>query len=280
MLNIKNQKLEDESLIALAAYIEEIILSGSVHLENDKLFNIAKEYPVYFVNEESMPDKIGEHSLILSEKQKDEHLNKGTEYLGLFCPFGNTVNEISPAILICPERIKNSCANKDNENEYRALLAMVMIHEYAHALFHQDRKENGYLELYYEEIKNPNLQQYHNWMEESMANLLTLEYFRNFEYGIGKAFENRSYFKPNVAYSALNEAMKFMMAQPANYRLGCMLFTSGIHYQKELWPIRLAEKDESTIKAITAAIQYLQGIAFNTLPFISIRDFKIKSKIN
>ena len=76
------------------------------------------------------------------------------------------------------------------------------------------------------------IDEFYKWMEEPMANLITLEYFKNFERGY---IYRRSKLKfATTLISPLDYVKDFISKQPDNYRLGLDLFEHRV-FQWWIW---------------------------------------------
>lgn len=164
--------------------------------DNFYMFSLLKQIPIWLVEECQMPE-----SPIKGEYP--------TESLGCYFSL-HTWNYGLPVIFLCPKRI-DAAANclknrKGLENISTAVLfAKVLIHEFAHAIMDPTNKldHNGIL------IKTgqPRIKsEADTFMEESIANMITLHYFAALKEKID-----------NDDYSIVKE---FMNLQPDAYKFG------------------------------------------------------------
>ena len=125
-----------------------------------------------------------------------------TESLGCYFSFGQ-FNYPQPAIFLCPVRIEEAARNKYIDK--KVLYAKVLIHELAHAIMDPTNIfENGTLKSKVSEQKL--VSDADVFMEESLANMITLQYFEAAKSIIGeKDFE---------------QMKSFMEKQPEAYKFG------------------------------------------------------------
>lgn len=134
------------------------------------------------------------------------------EYLGVYCPqWKKSINDskyyFEKAIFICPERIRDCVASGD---KYNLLLKKVLIHEFCHAYMDIKVIDRGTSEDVY------------HWMEESMANVMTLMII---EKNIHKCAEGKD---------LLDFALDFMLKQPKAYAFAVPMWENGI-CDYDLW---------------------------------------------
>lgn len=134
------------------------------------------------------------------------------EYLGFYCPqWKKMLNEsdyfFEKAIFICPERIRDCTASSD---KYDFLLKKVLIHEFCHA----------YMDI--KIIDKGNANHVYHWMEESMANVMTLMIIEKY---IHKCAEGKE---------MLDYALSFMPKQPDAYAFAVPMWENGI-CDYDLW---------------------------------------------
>ncbi len=178
----------------------------------DTISRLMRSIPIFLVSPKKMQ---------AIEPIESWHSDNGglppTEWLGVYKHSGQLFNYDMPAVFLCPERIRMHAANY---KEAALLTAKVIIHEYAHALMHA---HPGAL---YQQSDD-----FYKWMEEPMANLITLNYFAVAD-SYGLSFLDQE--------SLLGYAKDFISKQPPNYRLGLDLFEHGI---QEWWAWRNCKAD-------------------------------------
>lgn len=140
------------------------------------------------------------------EELLDEMPNPSTEYLGFYCPDRHNVNGHEKAIFICTKRIF------ETGEGWRHLLAKVTIHEFCHA----------YMDIEYGRRHHADPDNVTYWMEESMANVMTLQLIESFA------------LKHPKSLSLLEYARQFMLKQPAAYASAVKMFDNGI-CDYDLW---------------------------------------------
>lgn len=162
--------------------------------------------PVFLLNESSMPE---------DEELEQNSIRPATERLGFYQHAANILNIKTPAIGLCPERLIQ-CSG--NEEELMLLTAKVIIHEFAHAKMRLHPAAN------YGPVDN-----FYRWMEEPMANLITLECFAQFEHGHHRRC-GRPLAHVSTAQDPLDYVRDFINGQPDNYRLALDLYDHRVRY--------------------------------------------------
>jgi hypothetical protein len=119
-----------------------------------------------------------------------------TEMLGYYTRASGLYDQ--PAIVICPDRIWRVA--QGNDDQTLMLMVKVLIHELAHAVMdaNQEKKLYGKKDAFY------------HWVEESLANYLTLEVLQH--------YDPRFY----------DYAKNFIAHQSPAYRLGGVLHNAGL----------------------------------------------------
>ena len=154
----------------LLSYAEKVITIGdwagkcslsntdNKHYKYWRLF-LAQQVPVRFVTRDQMPKPIfdGDFSM---------------ETLG--CYFSLHPDTSYPLIFVCPDTIKETANHLPISEDI--LYAIVLIHEYAHAAMDPTNvlSEDGHFK---EKSKQEELHEMELFIEESLANMLTLQYF-------------------------------------------------------------------------------------------------------
>lgn len=191
---------------------------------DDNIASLMEAIPVFLLNESSMPGY---------EEQEQHSARPATEHLGFYQHDASLLNIRRPAIGICPERIIQQAAN---EEELMLLTAKVLAHEFAHAKMRlHPASSYGPVDTFY------------RWMEEPMANLLTLECFDQFRHGHRRG-AGRPLAHVSTTQDPIDYVRDFIGGQPDNYRLALDLYDHRVRYwwiwrnQKEDFAKRTAEK--------------------------------------
>jgi hypothetical protein len=220
---------------AQISFAESVILLGEYNIgsKDDSISALMEQIPVFLLSPESMFDEnstcdgigddIKDHIGWWSGYGKDEvndcqldliDLGFGTrdepptKWLGFYIHSYRILDTETPIIGLCPERIMK-CAH--NNEDLMILIAKVLIHELAHARM-KPHTSVGYSPI----------DEFYKWMEEPMANLITLNYFKNYVDHINNRDVKFASLKPIVYPFDFVE--KFISNQPPNYRLGLDLF--------------------------------------------------------
>ncbi len=203
IININSQY---EITKAQQSFAEEIINFGEYIVKDDySISRLMEQIPIFLLAPENMPEDGDERS----EKPS-------TEYLGFYQDSFSIHGAKIPIICLCPERIIEQV---NDDEELTILIAKVIIHEFAHALM------NMYPMANYQPID-----EFYKWMEEPMANLITLQYFNVAAIRSYQHYRIKSLL-PSTTYSnPIEYVKKFISMQPSNYRLGLDLFEHRIHY--------------------------------------------------
>lgn len=177
------------------------IKEPKTHRKNPKeLFQyLIQEIPVFLLSRQSMP----RFETII----KFDGKMPSTEILGFYRHSGKILGVEKPIIGICPEKIAE---HTTSVTEYVFLLAKVIVHEFAHAKLASNQRLYSPKDEFYE------------WMEESMANLITLEFFRDYK---NKNFTNAAY---SDKADAFDFVLDFVKKQPPNYRMAADFFSNNI----------------------------------------------------
>lgn len=125
-----------------------------------------------------------------------------TELLG--CYFSSQENSPNPVIYLCPEKIEAAARNKNIDK--KVLYAKVLIHELAHAIMDSTNELEGKNLKSKKDNELKTKSDADVFMEESLANMITLQYFEAAKSIIGeKDFE---------------QVKSFMEKQPEAYKFG------------------------------------------------------------
>lgn len=188
-------------------------------------FNMLMEkVPVFLINEDTMREWER-----MREIEYPDAESPATEWLGFYAPRADIMRVEHPLIALCPERIIG-CVKNDVELCW--LIAKILIHEFAHAAM--DQTQYGRHDKFY------------LWVEEPMANLLTLEV-------IQAKRDSYRYRLPSYpsSYPHINDsenlttgdgiydmeafyeyAKNFMRNQPANYSIAVHLHEKRFFHSK------------------------------------------------
>lgn len=153
-----------------------------------------------------------------------EGTSPDTEILGYYTRASGLYDQ--PAIVICPERIERVA--QGNYDQTIMLMVKVLIHELAHVLMdaNQEKKLYGKKDIFY------------HWVEESLANYLTLEVLQDYD--------------PNFYLYAQD----FINRQSPAYRLGSVLHDAHLPLSTPLkWrerKVKLGTKAHPAIKEYKA----------------------------
>jgi predicted SprT family Zn-dependent metalloprotease len=250
---------------AQISYAESVIINGD-SIKGIYLKNLINKIPIFLLSPESMPNfptlspsNFTENALFDNKIINPKY--PSTEYLGFYKKKGNILGINKPIIGLCPERIVKYV--KD-ENELIVLLTKVLIHEFAHA-----KMDPGALKSY------KNKDEFYQWMEESMANYITLSIFENFEKKIQEEF--LSFKSVSTIASPFGFVRNFISKQPDNYKLGLDLFKHDLghwHFwrdKKQILNKDSSEKQEwldyvkrnvgrTNKKKLSHYIQFLKGL--------------------
>ena len=188
----------------LLAYAEKIISIGdwagkcclnnaNEHYQYWRLF-LAHPIPVCFVTRKMMPKPVFDEDFSM-------------EALG--CYFSRHPDTSYPRIYLCPETIKETSEKLSISEDI--LYAIVLIHEYAHAAM--DPTNELSKDGNFEKKGKQELREMESFIEESLANMLTLQYF---EVAGDKDFQ---------------QAKSFMEKQPDAYRFGINQYELGTDWR-------------------------------------------------
>lgn len=214
---------------AQIGFAESVIICGEDEpiREDDSISILMNQTPIFLLSPESMPSESSIYQEKVDAKEKhsendDKEYRQGikppTEWLGFYQHSYKILGIDIPFIGLCPERIIKCVSN---EEELIILIAKVLIHEFAHAKMKLHPSANYYP-----------IDEFYKWMEEAMANLITLEYFKNYD----RCYRYR---RTNIAYATtliypFDYVKNFISKQPDNYRLGLDLFEHRV-FQWWIW---------------------------------------------
>ena len=202
IINIDSPVLLTEDQIA---FTEKVIRCGEPEgLKYDSIAVLMEEIPIFLVSRETMDEIMRMYELI----------DALGFYMRNFPVAGLRNKKTIRAIGLCPEKIVN--CEKENSQNQMYLIAKVLIHEFAHAKMdlHPNANYTGDKEFY-------------KWMEEPMANLITLQYFERFEENTCYKYKSFSNFQEPKYEGVLEFVKDFISNQPENYKPGLDLFKHG-----------------------------------------------------
>lgn len=190
------------------SFADSLLYFGSDRpvFDDNQLFSRAEVIPIFLVSARAMPgnpEPAGERP--------------STEFLGFYQHSSKVLGVPTPLIGVCPERTLD-VANDDEQ--LTALVAMVIIHELAHAIMMPPGDECQPIDEFYD------------WIEEPMANAVTLSYFwtANMAHCHQRHQSHpRSLSVPrSTSINPLRYIESFISAQPPNYSFGLDLFKQRI----------------------------------------------------
>lgn len=198
-MNIINISSSIEITPAQISFCEELCLYvDNKNTDIDSYYQLSKKIPIFLVN--------------AFEGEKGEGDKPSTDWLGYYkrsscSPFDNT-----PTIVICPERIAECVSSKD---EFTWLFAKVLIHELSHARLDVNNENILYVHTSVDPF-------FYKWMEESIANMMTL---RVFEEIVQRADWYRN---------AFDYIKEFIAHQPIEYKFGGWLY-ANVSFDGLVW---------------------------------------------
>jgi hypothetical protein len=215
------------------------VLSRPVYGSDVAIYTLTQRVPIVLLSPASMPDPEGstrgrfkwpEPAQKTDRKppKNDEPYGRdrenggvpGSEWLGFYSSNFPIIGRHIPAIGLCPERLMGLA---ENEDELVIFIAKVLVHEFAHALM--DPGE-GY--------DYPNKDDFYVWMEESMANLITLQFFGDLGHHrlpprlAGAPRAQRKFAHAIAEVDVLSTVRTFIQQQPPPYRLALDLEREGV----------------------------------------------------
>ena len=181
--------------------------------------------PVFLINEKTM-EKLERENHIEPRHNQDMESRPATEWLGMYMSKCNIIGVDYPVIALCPERIVRIVGD---DKELCWLVAKVLIHEFSHAAM--DKKDYG-----------KRFDRFYDWVEEPMANLLTLcvvkwyseysEYSEiHHDYHFCKLNRSSDLTVNGGIYDAhdfYDFVLNFVSSQPDNYRIAAYLHTGDM----------------------------------------------------
>lgn len=187
------------------SFTESVIIYGEdepIH-EEDSISVLMNEIPVFLVD----------------IKTQKEYGNG--DLLGFYQHSTIILGVETPVIGLCLEEIINVAKT---DEELIILIAKVLIHEFAHAKMKLHPSANYYP-----------IDEFYIWMEEPMANAITLEYFSNYNRGsIHRNSRGKHFAHIETKTDPFVFVKDFISKQPDNYRLGLDLFEHRV-FQWWIW---------------------------------------------
>ena len=223
-------------------YAYSVALHGddSYPMDGESIVHLMDEIPIYLLQPDSMP-----------EFGKFKGKKPSTEWLGFYQHQSSIHGVYTPSIGLCPERIAE-CV--ETEWELMVLIAKVIIHEFAHAKMRlRSRSDYSPKDEFYE------------WMEESCANLITLNHFTNSSRAYYHRRNNNQVAHVETDLKPLDYVQDFISGQPDNYRLGLDL------YKHRIWDGRWAickDKIQTRTNEKNAWLAYVKAKVGKTDPVI------------
>jgi len=185
-------------------YVRSIALNADIYDSEDHgISYLMNEIPVFLLDSRHMPDREKE----ISDKPS-------TEWLGFYSHQTPILGGNIPTIGICPERIMG-CVKTDEE--LMILTAKVILHEFAHARMRL-HPSSDYLPV----------DEFYEWMEEPMANLMVINYFRDGVYSRRYGRRSCEVARVTNCVDPASYVKAFIEGQPDNYRLALELYENGI----------------------------------------------------
>jgi hypothetical protein len=227
-------------------YAYSVALNGndSHPKENDSIVHLMDEIPIYLLGPDSMP----EFGKFKGEKPS-------TEWLGFYQHQSSIHGVYTPSIGLCPERIAE-CV--ETEWELMVLIAKVIIHEFAHAQMRRRGMSN------YSPID-----EFFEWMEEPIANLITLHHFKNSSRAYYHGWNENQVAHVETDLKPLDYVQDFISRQPDNYRLGLDLYEHLFYWRfwaskKEQFQKRTNEKN-AWLRYVKANVGKTDSVILNQL---------------
>lgn len=179
--------------------------------------------PVFLINEATMEKLDDNH--IEPRHNQDMESRPATEWLGMYMSKCNIIGVDYPVIALCPERIVRIVRD---DKELCWLVVNVLIHEFSHAAM--DKEDYG-----------KRFDRFYDWVEEPMANLLTLcvvkwysEYSERHQLNRSSDLTvNGRIYHAHDAHDFYDFVLNFVSSQPDNYRIAAYLHTGHMFDESE-----------------------------------------------
>lgn len=198
--------------------------SYDLPFHDDFDFNfLMDKIPVFLIDEETM-EKLERENHTETHHNQNMESRPATEWLGMYMSKCNIIGVDYPVIALCPERIVRIVRD---DKELCWLVAKVLIHEFSHAAM--DKEDYG-----------KRFDWFYDWVEEPMANLLTLcvvewysedrrHLYRRHHYYHSCKLNRSSDLTVNGgiyhAHDFYDFVLNFVSSQPDNYRIAAYLHT-------------------------------------------------------
>jgi hypothetical protein len=183
-----------------------------------------------------------------------------TEWLGFYQHSSLILGIHKPVIALCPERIIE-CVN--NNEELMFLIAKVLIHEFAHAklALHPNAQYDGHKPEFYK------------FMEEPMANLITLMYFDNYN---KRTFSYNNSTLPAHKTNLLNPfdyVKDFVQSQPTEYQMAWNFFNHQLFDAWWIWRNNKIKFLDSNSNLKEIWLKYVRSEKLKTDKEVLIKNF-------
>lgn len=239
LINIDSSVLLTEEDIA---FTEKVIKCGETEGPKfDSISILMDEIPIFLVSNITMK-KLEDTEK--KERDSEKPITNIVDYLGLYTRNFKILDTDIRAIAICPERIIRCC----DADKRPVLTAKVIIHELAHLKMdmHPDA-DYGYKDDFF------------RWMEEPLANLITLQYFDNFVKNTCFKYKSFSNFSEKDNNGVLEFVKSFIEGQPENYKLANELFKyESLKNSWDEWRKNKKSLSIGYIKEKTAYLNYVK----------------------
>jgi hypothetical protein len=209
------------------AFAERLARALSSRLgPDDRVGQLLDDIPIFLVDDNSMTKNVEDA--------------KGTDLLGFYKSDSPILNSKIPVIGLCPERIRSSAApdgGTPTDNQITWLVGKVLIHELAHALMDEPTELKRERPAFY------------GFMEESMANVITLEAFKYLGRSSGYR-RDRAQILSDGGPLPLQYVREFIAKQPPEYRLALDLHDNNVGWW---WMWQSFKRDHSDCTKLPAA---------------------------
>jgi hypothetical protein len=207
------------------AFTKEVIVYGEdpTFVKPDSLTCIMDRVPVFLFSAKTF-EKCFDKEPKIDEIEYERPQKTDTEYLGVYIHNAKIFCSTIPAIGLCPERFLENHQDseiKNNETSLKYCIAKVLVHEFAHALMHR---------YPYFDDKKYSKSPVYKWKEESMANAITLRYFRFYSQVCKSMLSSNR--KLQISESkergCYEYAREFINLQPPQYKFGLYLHDENL----------------------------------------------------
>lgn len=239
-------------------FTERIIACGKdyYHHENE-IYCLSKSIPIYLVE----PNEFKNMTKRIDYEFKEYDSQKpSTEMLGLYVSKGrHNIKEI----YLCPENILKCTSNND---KLMQIVAKVIVHELAHAYMDQREK---YIPI----------DEFYSWIEESMANNITLQYFESYydNWHHKRRCNCDNEILSHSSSPKTNYVFEFIMKQPPNYKLGLYLYHARFRHE-HFWYNNKKETQKKS-KAKAEWLNYVKSIIGYDISKVNLKELFEKTEI-